>query len=179
MRLSMMLIPTVLITVAMGPAQAQTYGLGTIPTETELAALDTLVDPQGRLLPDGQGTAIEGTPMFAQRCVMCHGPNGEGTKTAAGSAPQLIASSPNASEAIRSGKHYFATTLWAYIYRAMPLHQERTLSVDETYALTAYLLYRNHIIGEDEVMNKETLPRVQMPGHENWKIPTGDSSSAL
>ena len=176
MRSYVILIIAIFIAVTMRPVLAQTYGLGTTPTETELAALDTLVDPQGRLLPEGRGTAAEGAPLFAQRCAMCHGPNGEGTETAAGSAPQLIASSPDASEAIRSGKHYYATTLWAYIYRAMPLHQERTLSVDETYALTAYLLYRNHIITEHDVMNEENLPRVQMPGHENWKIPTGDSS---
>jgi S-disulfanyl-L-cysteine oxidoreductase SoxD len=176
MRSSLILIPAVLLAVATGLAQAQSYGVGTTPTETELAAMDTLVDPQGRLLPEGKGTALVGAPLFAQRCAMCHGPNGEGTKTPTGSAPQLIASSPDASEAIRSGKHYYATTLWAYIYRAMPLHQERTLSVDETYALTAFLLYRNHIIDEDEVMNKENLPRVEMPRHENWKIPTGDPS---
>ena len=172
----MILIATVVFVVTLGTVQAQTYGLGTIPTETELAALDTLVDPQGRLLPDGQGSAVEGAPMYAQRCAMCHGPNGEGTETPAGSAPQLIASSPDASEAIRSGKYYFATTLWAFIYRAMPLHQERTLTVDQAYALTAYLLYRNNIIKENEVMNTKTLPEVEMPEHAKWKTPTGDSS---
>jgi cytochrome c len=160
----------------MGLARAQTYGLGTTPTETELAAMDTLVDPQGRILPEGQGSAVEGAPLFAQRCAMCHGPNGEGTQTPAGSAPQLIARSPDASEAIRSGKYYFATTLWSYIYRAMPMHQERTLSVDDAYALTAYLLYRNNIIGEEEVMNKKTLPQVEMPGHAKWNPPSENSS---
>ena len=175
MRSYLILIPAVFFAVAMG-ARAQNYGLGTTPTETELAAIDTLVDPQGTLLPEGQGSAVEGAPLFAQRCAMCHGPNGEGTQTPAGSAPQLIASSPDASDAMRGGKYYFATTIWSYIYRAMPLHQERTLTVDQTYALTAYLLYRNHIIGEEEVMSKSTLPQVEMPGHAKWKMPTEDSS---
>jgi cytochrome c len=172
----MILIATVVFVTTLGTAQAQSYGLGTIPTETELSALDTLVDNQGKLLPNGQGTAVEGAPMFAQRCAMCHGANGEGTQTPAGSGPQLIASSPDTSEAIRSGKYYFATTLWSFIYRAMPLHQERTLTVDQAYALTAYLLYRNNIIDENEVMNQRTLPEVTMPGHEKWKLPSGDSS---
>ncbi|MGY8815430.1 MAG: c-type cytochrome [Gammaproteobacteria bacterium] len=176
MRPYIILIATVVFVATLGTVQAQSYGLGTIPTETELAALDTLVDNQGRLLPNGQGSAIEGAPMYAQRCAMCHGANGEGTQTPAGSAPQLIASSPDASEAIRSGKYYFSTTLWSFIYRAMPLHQERTLTVDQAYALTAYLLYRNNIIDENEVMNQRTLPEVTMPGHEKWKLPSGDSS---
>jgi cytochrome c len=176
MRPYIILMPAVLFTVAMGPAQAQSYRLGTTPTEAELAALDTLVDPKGALLPEGQGTVAEGAPLFAQRCAMCHGPNGEGTNTPAGIAPQLVAKDKNANEAIRGGKYYFATTLWSYIYRAMPMHQERTLTEDQAYALTAFLLYRNNIIGEKEVMNKKTLPQVKMPGHAKWKAPPETSS---
>lgn len=176
MRLYTMLISALLFVCNMGLAQAQTYGIGTTPTQAELKALDTLIDPKGTLLPEGQGTVAEGATLFAQRCAMCHGPNGEGTSSPAGSAPQIVAKDKNSDDAMRGGKYYFATTVWAYIYRAMPMHQERTLTVDQAYALTAFLLYRNNIIGEKEVMNNKTLPQVKMPNQDNWKEPPETSS---
>lgn len=177
MRPYIILILAVLMTASIGITRAQTYGLGVPPTETELAAKDTLIDPEGTLLPEGQGTVAEGATLFAQRCAMCHGPNGEGTNTPAGVGPQLVARDKNGTDGMRGGKYYFATTIWAYIYRAMPMHQERTLTKDQTYALTAFLLYKNNIIGEKEVMNKKTLPQVKMPGHSKWKPPSPETST--
>jgi len=176
MRPYIILIPAVLFAGSAVLAQSPTYGVGTTPSQTEVAAMDTLVDPEGTLLPEGQGTVAEGATLFAQRCAMCHGPNGEGTKTPAGTGPKLVAKDKNTNEAIRGGRYYFSTTLWAYIYRAMPMHQERTLTVDQAYALTAFLLHRNHIIGEKEVMNKKTLPQVKMPNQDKWKDPSETST---
>ncbi len=177
MRPNIILITAVLFASSVVLAQGQTYDLGTTPSEAEIAAMDTLIDRKGTLLPEGQGTVAEGATLFAQRCAMCHGPNGEGTSSPAGSAPQIVAKDKNGSEAMRGGKYYFATTVWAYIYRAMPMHQERTLTVDQAYALTAFLLHRNNIIGEKQVMNKKTLPQVKMPGNAKWEEPpTGENA---
>ena len=176
MRLIMKIVLTaVVFTNAVVLAQGKNYNLGLVPTETEIKAIDTLVDPDGELLPDGQGTVTEGATLFTQRCAMCHGPNGEGTNTPAGIGPQLVAKDLTGSEAIRGGRYYFATILWSYIYRAMPLHQERTLTVDQAYALSAFLLFRNGIISENEVMNQATLPKVKMPNAGKWKYPSESS----
>jgi cytochrome c len=175
MRQHILLVLGIFFAGSLGLAWAQNYGLGTTPTENELRSMDTLIDPKGTLLPEGQGTVAEGATLFAQRCAMCHGPNGEGTDTPAGVGPRLVAAE-NTNQAMRGGKYYFATTIWAYIYRAMPMHQERTLTVDQAYALTAFLLYKNRIIRENEVMNKKTLPQVKMPGHAKWTPPPETAS---
>lgn len=150
-------------------AQAPTYGLGAVPTEAEIEAANTLVDTDGKLMPEGQGTAKQGATLFAQRCAMCHGPNGEGTKTHAGIGPVLVAQDKQSTDAIRG--YHFATTLFSYIRRAMPMHQERTLSIDDSYSLSAFLLFRNGIIGENEVMNAKSLPQVKMPNRDDWSPP--------
>ena len=100
---------------------------------------------------------------------MCHGPNGEGTDTPAGVGPLLVAPNQQGTRGIRG--YHFSITLFSFIYRAMPMHQERTLSVDEAYALSAFLLYRNGIIRENEEMNSTTLPRVIMPNRDEWSPP--------
>ena len=150
-------------------AQGPTYGLGKPPTESEIKSMDTLVDQDGKSLPVGEGTPAEGATLFAQRCAVCHGTNGEGTATAAGVGPVLIAQDQKGTRGIRH--LHFATTLFSFIHRAMPMHQERSLSVDQAYALTAFLLYRNGIIQEDEEMNAESLPKVIMPNRHEWSLP--------
>lgn len=148
-------------------AQGPKFKLGSNPTETEIQAIDTLVDQDGKLMPDGEGTVAQGTTLYAQRCAMCHGPNGEGTKSPAGRGPVLVAEDDES--AIR--RQHFATTIFSYIYRVMPMHQEGTLTVDQTYALTAFLLFRNGIIKENEVMNAKSLPKVIMPKRYEWTPP--------
>ncbi len=150
-------------------ADEPNYGLGSIASEADIAAKDTLVDQDGDLLPAGSGTASEGAILFAQRCAACHGVNGEGTDTPAGVGPMLIAPDQKGTKGIRH--LHFATTLFSFIHRAMPMHLERSLSVDEAYALTAFLLYRNGIIDEQQEMNAETLRKVVMPNRAAWKPP--------
>jgi mono/diheme cytochrome c family protein len=139
-------------------AQMPTYRLGRSPSAEEIRALDTSVGPEGNELPPGKGTAKEGTAIFAQKCRVCHGQNGEGSKLA----PRLV-----------GGKlHPFATTIWDVINGSMPRRatapgiREGTLGADEVYALTAFLLFKNGVIQEGTVMDAKTLPRVRMPSRD-------------
>ena len=150
-------------------ADGPVYRLGKTPTDVEILDIDTLVDQDGKILPRGHGTPAEGGKIFAQRCVACHGLNGEGTDTAAGVAPMLIAQDQTDTDGIRH--LHFATTLFSFIFRAMPMLEEKSLSEDQAYALAAFLLFRNGIIQEDEEMNAKSLPQVVMPNRDAWSAP--------
>ena len=137
-------------------AQMPTYNVGRAPTKEEIQTADIIAGPSGKELPPGKGTAQEGEGIFMKKCVACHGKNGEGSKIA----PQLIGKKP---------LHPFATTIWSFINSAMPRSmaeigvRDGTLSPDEVYALTAYLLYKDGVIQESDVMDAKSLPRVHMP----------------
>jgi cytochrome c len=156
------------------------YGIGTPPTPEQIAALDIDVRPDGEGLPPGSGTARDGAPVYAQKCAACHGANGEG-----GSADRLVGAEPKDSapfgpdyERWRNGQpdvpftigNYwpYATTIFDYVRRAMPAAAPGTLTADETYSLTAWLLARNGIIAEDAPVNAQTLPRVTMPARSRF-----------
>ena len=158
------------------PAFAQsspTYGVGRTPTAEEIRALDISIGPTGEELPPGRGTAKEGAELFEQKgCVGCHGAAGIG-----GLAPALksktgqdvpIARRQSIFERILPLHSPLATTVWDFIHRAMPLGNEGTLSADEAYALTAYLLFLNKVILEDEVLDKQSLPKVKMPHGDDY-----------
>jgi len=145
-------------------AQSPTYGLGTTPTAEEIRAWDISVGPTGTELPPGRGSAKEGAQVYTRRgCAGCHGKTGiEGT------APALKGKADPTSEIWSRGRILpirspYATTVWDYINRAMPLNREGTLTADEVYALTAFLLYINEVIPEDEVLDQQSLPKVKMP----------------
>ena len=140
--------------------------LGEPITEDELASWDITIMPDGTGLPAGRGTAALGEPIFAQKCSLCHGNEGEG-----GVGPSLTAGPPHAT--LDGGKtiaNYwpYATTLYDYIRRAMPPNAPGTLADQEVYALTAYVLYLNELIGEDEVIDQDTLPEIEMPNRDNF-----------
>ena len=151
-------------------ADGPVYQLGKTPTDAEILAIDTLLDQDGNLSPRGRGTPAEGGSIFALRCAVCHGPNGEGTNTSAGVAPMLIALDKQGTGGIRH--LHFATTLFSFIYRAMPMNEENSLSEDQAYALVAFLLYSNGIIQENEEMNADSLPQVVMPNRDEWRPPS-------
>ena len=136
-------------------AQMPTYHVGRAPSQEELRALDILVGPAGKELPAGSGTAKRGGEIFIQKCVVCHGPNLEGSKVA----PKLVG----------GVLHPFATTIWSFINSSMPRNvpdvglRDGTLTTDEVYSLTAYILYKNKIIQENDVLDAKSLPRVRMP----------------
>ena len=146
-----------------------TYGVGRTPTAEELRALDISIGPDGAELPPGRGTAKEGAQLFASKgCAACHGANGTG-----GKAPELKAKDGPSVETWKRGRILpvrapFATIVWDYINRGMPLGREGSLKPDEVYALTAFLLNLNEVIAEDFVLDQQSLPKVKMPIGDNY-----------
>lgn len=154
-----------------GPAPAADAdagpGLGR-PVRAESAARVNLnVYPDGRGLPAGRGDAVAGRALYATHCAACHGPAGRG-----GSAEELAGGSePLTSEfPDRTIGLYWphATTLFDLIRRAKPMTAPSRLSADEVYALTAYLLHENGLIGERDAMDAATLPKVRMPNRDGF-----------
>jgi len=145
-------------------AQGPTYGVGRTPTAEEIRAWDISIGPTGEELPPGRGTAKEGAQLYRTKgCAGCHGANGVG-----GTAPVLKAKAGPSVDVWQRGRILpvrapHATTVWDYINRGMPLNREGTLTPDEVYALTAYLLHINEVIPEDEVLDAQSLPKVKMP----------------
>jgi mono/diheme cytochrome c family protein len=148
-------------------AQSPTYGVGRTPTPEELRAWDISIGPTGEELPPGRGTAKEGAQVYrAKGCAGCHGATG-----IEGKAPILKSKAGPAGSDVDIWKRErilplrapFATTVWDYINRAMPLNREGTLTADEVYALTAFLLNINGVIPEDEVLDAQSLPKIKMP----------------
>jgi cytochrome c len=158
-------LPLVLLMGVAVMAQSPTYGVGRTPTAEEIRAWDISIGPTGAELPPGHGTAKEGAALYVSKgCAVCHGKTGiEGT------APQLKAkpAAPDVDTWDRGRvlpvRSPFATTVWDFINRGMPLNKEGTLTPDEVYALTAFLLYINDVIPEDEVLDAQSLPKVKMP----------------
>jgi mono/diheme cytochrome c family protein len=145
-------------------AQSRTYNLGTSAPPEEIKALDHVVGPSGKELPPGSGTAKEGAKIFAERCQACHGANGAG-----GSAARLVATDPTKFTQKSATNYYpYATIAWDLINRAMPANKPGSLSPDEVYAVTAYLLFKNGIIQETDSMDAKTLPKVQMPNRNGF-----------
>jgi cytochrome c len=144
-------------------AQSPRYGVGRTPTTEEIRAWDISIGPTGEELPPGHGTVKEGALVFRAKCAGCHGATGiEGT------APILKSKPGKDVDLWERGRILplrapFATTVWDYINRGMPLNREGTLTADEVYALTAFLLYINDVIPEELTLDATSLPKVKMP----------------
>jgi mono/diheme cytochrome c family protein len=169
-----MLMPRLLLFVLLlggsALAQSPTYGVGSTPSEAEIHAWDISISPTGEELPPGRGTPEEGALVFRrQGCAGCHGATATG-----GAAPTLVKAEagpdvdPWDLGRVLPIRAPYATTVWDYINRAMPLNREGTLTADEVYALTAFLLNINDVIPEDAVMDAQSLPKVKMPNREAW-----------
>jgi mono/diheme cytochrome c family protein len=137
-------------------------GLGKPVSEADLALWDISVGPDGKGLPPGSGTPAQGAAIFAQKCEPCHGKDGVGGSNAA------LTNAPGKSERTMALYVPNATTIFDFTRRAMPWPQPKSLSNDEVYALTAFILAGNRIIGENDTMNPETLPKVQMPNRDGF-----------
>ena len=145
-------------------AQGPTYGVGRTPSAEEIRAWDISIGPTGEELPPGRGTVKEGALVYrAKGCAGCHGATG-----IEGSAPILKSKDPENPDVWARGRILplrapFATTVWDYLNRAMPLNREGTLTADEVYALTAFMLYINGVVPEEVVLDAQSLPKVKMP----------------
>jgi hypothetical protein len=153
-------------------SQAPNYkNVGRAPTADEIRAWDTAVGPAGKELPPGNGTAKEGAAIFAEKCVVCHGPGGQGSQMA----PRLVGGKGTLTTpqpVLTVGSYWaFATTIFDFIYKAMPRGQEGSLKPDQAYALTAFLLYKNDIIKETDTIDAKTLPAIKMPNRDGFIPP--------
>lgn len=149
-------------------ANAGEYGLGREATPEEIAAWNIDVRPDGQGLPEGSGSVMDGEPLYEEQCASCHGDFGEGAArypVLAGGRDTLTDDRPEKTV----GSYWpFASTLWDYIHRAMPFGDAQSLTADETYALTAYVLYLNDILDEDGTLDQDSLPKVKMPNADNF-----------
>jgi mono/diheme cytochrome c family protein len=149
------------------PERSPLGGYGRAATARELAAWDISVPPTGAGLPAGGATAKQGEAVYVAKCVACHGEKGAGkpADVLVGGIGSLA--TPNALRTVGSFWPY-ATTLFDYVRRAMPITNPMSLSDQETYAVTAYLLHLNGIIAENDEMNAKTLPQVKMPNRDGF-----------
>jgi S-disulfanyl-L-cysteine oxidoreductase SoxD len=146
---------------------AQAPHFGQPATAAEIAALDTSILPDGTGLPAGSGTAKDGALVYQTQCQACHGAGGVG-----GAADRLVGGkgtigTPNPVKTIGSYWPY-ATTLFDFVRRAMPYPAPKSLTDMQVYQVTAYLLFLNGIVKEDEVINAQSLPKVQMPNRNGF-----------
>jgi mono/diheme cytochrome c family protein len=159
----------VALTVFGGVTSAQTPKLGTPIAPADIAPWDISILPDGTGLPPGSGTAAQGSQIYAEKCAVCHGEQGKGGLAAALVGGDPVSAGIDATKTIANFWPY-ATTLFDFTRRAMPWPRPRTLTNDEVYALTAYMLGLNHIIKDDEVMNAQTLPKVRMPNRDGFIV---------
>lgn len=146
---------------------AQESRFGTPATQADIDKRFWSTFPDGENLPDGQGTAMLGKPLFEEQCTICHG-----TPEARGENDVLFGGhgTIGTDKALATVGSYwpYATTVFNYIRKAMPYTAPMSMTNSEYYSITAYLLYENGIIGEEDVINKETLPDVKMPNAGNF-----------
>ena len=162
------LLAAALLGLGCGVVGAQSPDLGRAATPEEIAAWDISIDPSGAGLPAGGGTPRQGEAVFAAKCAACHGEKGAGKPNdqLVGGGGTLTGDKPPVKTV---GSYWpYATTLFDYIRRAMPLNESKTLANDEGYALVAYLLQLNGIIGESDTMDAQSVPKVRMPNRDGF-----------
>jgi len=146
------------------------YGFGAPASAEDIAAIDIDAMPDGRGLPPGEGGYEEGKQVYMIQCAACHGQDLGGVAATGGAAlvggrGTLASGKPK--KTVESFWPY-ASTLFDFTKRAMPFHTPGSLTDDQIYAVSAYILAEGDIIGKDEVMNAETLPAVVMPNHDGF-----------
>jgi cytochrome c len=157
------------VLVVSGAAIAQEKAqFGRLATPEEIASWDITVEPSGAGLPHGSGTAKQGEAVYAAKCQACHGERGAG-----GAALQLAGIKGTVGAKDTTVKTIgtfwpYATTVFDYVFTSMPYQETKSLTHDEIYAVTAYLLHLNGIIGETDVIDAQTLPKVKMPNREHF-----------
>jgi cytochrome c len=160
---------------AKSPAPQRQLGIGQTPTEELIKAWNIDIAPDGTNLPNGAGSVAQGQKIFAAICAACHGEHGT-----EGPMDRLVGGrgTLDTKKPIKTVGSYwpYATTLYDYIHRAMPLNNPQSLSPDQVYAVTAYILSLNKIVPDDAVLDRNSLPAIKMPNRDGFvhtKAPSG------
>jgi mono/diheme cytochrome c family protein len=175
-RSMLFLIALASLTLGSGQAPAEGPSLGKPITAADIAAWDIDVEPDGTGLPPGSGTSEQGAAIFADNCALCHGDGGKGGvpmgNSGAPAAPPVVDARKRVGidETTTTIGNYwpYATTLFDYIRRAMPWTSPRSLTDDQVYALTAYILAQNKLIDATQAIDAQTLPKVKMPNRDGF-----------
>jgi cytochrome c len=152
-------------------AAERPFGLGTLATAEQIAGWDIDVRPDGKGAPIGSGTAAEGEEIYAERCAACHGDFGEGVDRwpiLAGGLGSLATDDP-----VKTVGSYwpYASTVYDYVYRAMPFGEAQSLTHEETYQVVAYILNMSDVIDDEFVLSNETIGSVKMPNQNGFMLP--------
>ena len=167
---SLVAMATVLALASSGALAYEAPHLGQLATPAEISSYDIDASPDGTGLPPGSGAPKQGETVYVAKCQSCHGVGGvHGAALALAGGVGTIGKRDV--KPLRTIGSYwpYATSVFAYIRRAMPFYDSKTLSNDELYAVTAYLLQINHIIGENDEMDAKTLPKVVMPWRDHFR----------
>ncbi|MFL2813227.1 MAG: c-type cytochrome [Candidatus Puniceispirillales bacterium] len=160
-----------LLLVNISSASERKFNLGKLATKEEIAGWDIDVRPDGLGAPIGSGTALIGEEIYTEQCAACHGDFGEGADrwpALVGGEDSLASHDPEKT----TGSYWpYASTMYDYIYRAMPYGVAQSLSHDETYEIVAYLLYMSDIIDEDFVLSEKNIGEIEMPNRNGFLLP--------
>lgn len=161
-------VSLVLALIAFSPASAeQRFGFGETPTEEQIAGWNTDIRYDGQGLPEGSGSVQQGERLFEEQCIQCHGPQGNGKPMVPlkGGRGSLDTADP-----LKTVGSYwpYAPVIMDYVHRAMPMPQPNSLSTDELYALTAYILHINDVLPADAELDADTLRSIEMPNRDGF-----------
>lgn len=150
-------------------SSAGRLGIGRQPLADEIARRDITVFPTGAGLPKGRGSAVAGEPIYRAQCASCHGDRGEGRDPLAPALAGGVGSLASAKPQATVGSYWpYATSVFDYTRRAMPYQTPGSLTSDEVYAVTAYMLFLNGIVERDQVLDETSLPAVKMPNLDGF-----------
>jgi len=161
------------LAVSCGAASAESPNLGRVATPAEFAAGDISIGPDGVGLPPGSGTAKQGEAVYLEKCLGCHGERGAGKPNDQLAGGQGTLGAGQAPVKTVGSFWPYATTVFDYVRRAMPLNESKSLTNDEAYAVVAYILQINGVIGENDTIDARTLPAVRMPNRDGFVPFTG------
>lgn len=171
MKLQKIILILVLIATGINPLYAESIQdgprLGHAVSPEDIVKWDISVFPDGEGLPEGEGSVVEGEKIYQQKCIACHGENGLGATADQLAGAQMKLTSEYPEQTIGSYWPY-ATTLFDVVRRSMPMTAPGSLTNNETYAITGYLLYLNNLIAKDDVMNASSLAKIKMPNEDGF-----------